>query len=151
MADEPDFTALIPELPHWNNGAGIDAEGWIGCMGSYELAIGYSLIFWPRFVRFENYVLREGFSEESLRGFEEQTGCTRVSVEWVMNHLHIADIHCNVDPTEAQLRHLGRTLTEIHRVKLKADFPDLRIVVEFNDEPGLDPIDYQMSFWQAED
>jgi hypothetical protein len=147
-----DFAELIPELPRWNNGAGIDAEGWIGCKGNYELAIGYSLIFWPRFVRFEKYVLREGFSEESLRGFAAQPGCTRASVEWVMNHEHIADLHCNeTDVSEAQLRYLGRVLTQIHKVKLRSDFPDLRFVVEFNDEPGLDLIDYQMSFWQEED
>jgi hypothetical protein len=153
MDDQPtNFDELIPELPRWNNGAGIDAEGWISCMGNYELAIGYSLIFWPRFVRFENCVLRDGFSEGSLRGFEAQPGITRASVEWVMNHEHMADIHCNeTDVSETQLRYLGRLITEIHKVKLLAEFPDLRFVVEFNDEPGLDPVDYQMSFWQAED
>jgi hypothetical protein len=36
-------------------------------------------------------------------------------------------------------------------VKLASEFPQLRLVVEFNDEAALDPIDYQMSFWQAED
>lgn len=40
-----DFSDLILELPRWNNGDGIDAESWIGCVGNYELAIGYSLIF----------------------------------------------------------------------------------------------------------
>jgi len=152
MTDETDFAQLIPELPNWNNGAGIDAESWVGCVGSPELAVGYSLIFWPRFVRFENYVLREGFSEDSLRAFAVRQTSTRASVEWVMNHLHIADIHCTeAQASEAQLRYLGRVLAEIHQVKLRADFPDLRFTVEFNDEPGLDPNDYQMSFWQAED
>src|SRR5438105_5720762 len=95
MTEDTNFAALIPELPRWNNGAGIDAEEWIGCVGNYQLAIGYSLIFWPRFVRFENYVLREGFSEGALRGFEQQTKTNRASVEWVMNHIHSIDIHCN--------------------------------------------------------
>jgi hypothetical protein len=139
-----DFNELIPELRLWNEGDGIDAEGWIGCVGNYPLAIGYSLIFWPRFVRFEDYVLREGFSESALRGFEQQDGSSRSSVEWVMNHVHMADIHCNEENvSEAQLRYLGRLLKEIHEVKLRADFPDLRLTVEFNDEPGLDPVDYQ--------
>jgi hypothetical protein len=79
-----DFSELIPELPSWNDGGGIDAESWIGCVGNYQLAVGYTLIFWPRFVRFDDYVLREGFSIESLRGFERQSGSTRASVEWVM-------------------------------------------------------------------
>jgi hypothetical protein len=151
VTEPTDFAKLIPEMARWNNGAGIDAESWVGCAGNYELAVGYSLVFWPRFVRFEDYVLRERFSIETLRGFERQPGSTRASVEWVMNHQHIADIHCSeTQVSEAQLRYLGRVLTEIHQVKLRADFTDLRFVVEFNDEPGLDPIDYQMSFWQAE-
>jgi len=144
------FNELIAELPRWNNGNGIDAESWIGCVGNYELAVGYSLIFWPRFVQFEGYVLRDGFCEGALRGFEQQAGSTRESVEWVMNHIHIGDIHCNIEnETEAQLRYLGRVLKEIHEVKLRADFPDLRFEVEFNDEPGLDLVDYQFSFWQS--
>jgi hypothetical protein len=153
MADEPtDFEVLIPELKDWDNGIGIDPRGWAECIGNYPLAIGYSLIFWPRFVRFEKYVLREGFSETSLRGFEAQPGATRASVEWVMNHVHMADIHHNAveEPNEAQLRYLGRILKEIHEVKLRSDFPGLRFEIDFNDEPGLDPVDYQMSFWQAE-
>ena len=69
-----------------------------------------------------------------------------------MNHIHSIDIHCNDSTANgAQLRYLGRVLKEIHEVKLRADFPDRRFVVEFNDEPGLDPIDYQMSFWQADE
>ena len=152
MADEPaDFGVLIPELKDWNDGEGISADGWIECVGNYELAIGYSLAFWPRFVGFEKYVLRGGFDEGALRGFEGQEGADRQSVEWVMNHLHLADIHCNADePNEAQLRYLGRVLKQIHEVKLRADFPNRRFEVEFNDEPGLELLDYQLSFWQAE-
>ena len=147
-----DFNELIPELSDWNNGAGIDPESWVGCVGTVPLAIGYSLIFWPRVVKFENYVLREDFCPEALRGFERGEGSTRTSVEWVMNHIHMIDIHHTEEiGTEAQLRYLGRLLKEIHEVKLRSDFPDLKFVVEFNDEPGLDLVDYQMSFWQAED
>jgi hypothetical protein len=146
-----DFNELIPELPQWNEGEGISAQDWIGCVGNYQLAVGYSLLFWPRFVRFEKYVLREGFSEEAVRGFEQQTGSDRAAVEWVMNHVHPVDIHCNEENvSEAQLRYIGRVLKEIHEVKLRADFPDLRFGVEFNDEPDLASEDYQMSFWQKD-
>lgn len=143
-----DFNALIPDLPAWNNGAGISPDAWIECVGSYPLAIGYSLVFWPRFIRFEAYVLRAGFSEEALRGFERQAGSDRKSVEWVMNHVHLHDIHFQEEATELQLRYLGRVLKEIHEVKLRADFPDRRFTVEFNDEPGLDAVDYELSFRQ---
>lgn len=32
-----DFNKLIAELPRWNNGEGIDAESWIGCVGDAAL------------------------------------------------------------------------------------------------------------------
>ena len=153
MADEPtDFEALIPELKDWISGGGCSAREWVECVGNYPLAIGYSFIFWPSFVRFERYVLREGFSEGALRGFESNPGVGRTAVEWVMNHVHMADIHYNAkpQPNEAQLRYLGRILKEIHEVKLRADFPDLRFEVEFYDKPGIDLIDLQVSFWQVE-
>lgn len=153
MSDLPDdqpFNELIAELSAWNNGDGIDPRDWIGCVGNYELAIGYSLIFWPRFVCFGDYVFRDGsFSAASVQGFEEATNGDRRAVEAVVNHVHIADIHCNVDdPGEAQLRYLGRVLRDIYATKLKADFPDRAFEVVFNDESGLDPEDYELTFWQ---
>ena len=39
------YPELIPELPTWNNGAGISVEAWVGCSGNFELAIGYSRLF----------------------------------------------------------------------------------------------------------
>ncbi|GAA0323582.1 hypothetical protein GCM10009087_37350 [Sphingomonas oligophenolica] len=152
MKQNDDFISMIPELPAWNNGAGIAPEEWIACVGNYQLAVGYSLIFWPRFVLFEGYLLREGFSEESLRGFEEVTNGNRVAVEAVMNHVHMIDIHCNdVEANEAQLRYLGRLLKDIYTLKLKADFPGLNVTVAFNDEPGLDLLDYELVFFQSAD
>jgi hypothetical protein len=147
--DPSDPSALIPELPRWNNGAGITAEAWIGCVGTFELAIGYSLVFWPRFVRVDGLVLREGYSPDALRSCRRH-GADPWAVEALINHLHIADLHCNGEPaTEGQLRYLGRLLKEVHEAKLARDFPDLRFTVEFNDKPGLDPIDYQLTFRQS--
>lgn len=80
--------SMSAELGAWNNGAGIDLESWIGCEGRFSLAVGYAAVFWPQFVEFDGYILREGFSEESLRGFEAQAGSGRKGTEWLMNHLH---------------------------------------------------------------
>jgi hypothetical protein len=67
-----------------------------------------------------------------------------------VNHLHVVDIHGNEPlPAEAQIRFLGRVLKSIYEVKLKADFPDRSFVVEFNDQPDLDPIEYEVTFYQA--
>ena len=153
--DENDPDNLIAELPAWNDGNGppVDAQSWIEMTGTYELAIGYSLVFWPRFIRFEDYVLRAGrFSEANLRNWERTHPGRRQVIEAVLNHLHIADLHCNDQTlTEAQCRYLGRTLRAAWETKLKLDFPDLTFEVVFNDEPGLDLTDYQLAFWQRDE
>ncbi len=147
------FSVLIPELPKWNNGRGIDARSWIACVGNYELAAGYSLIFWPRIVEFSRYILREGhFSEETVREWERATNNDRRAIEAVINHIHLIDIHGDpeAEPTEAQLRYLGRVLRETIGAKLKQDFPERAFEVVFNDEPDLDLIDYELTFWQID-
>lgn len=151
MTQAIDFQQLIPELPEWNDGKGIDPEGWIGCMGNYELAVGYSLVFWPRFVVIEDYVLRADANIGNLRSWQEETGRSRRAIEAVMNHIHMVDLHVNSPgANEAQLRYLGRVLKETHLAKLKSDFPDRRFVVDFPDEPGLDLVDYELTFWQQD-
>jgi hypothetical protein len=149
--DDSHPDALIAELPSWNDGrGGVDARAWVGMMGTYDLAVGYSLVFWPRFVRFEGYVLFEdAFSEANLRAWERTHGDHPHSIEAVLNHLHIADLHGNDETlTEAQARYLGRTLKAAWTAKLAADFPELEFVVAFNDEPDRDLLDYEITFWQ---
>ena len=146
-----DFNELIPEMREWNNGAGIDVESWIGCEGSFRLAIGYSTIFWPRFVEFEQYVLREGFSVEALRGFEQQCGGDRQQIEAVMNQLHIADVQCHPceDITRERVVYLGRVLSEIYQAKLAWQFPSKRFEVHFDDSPADNLTDYEITFVQV--
>ncbi|MCP1650420.1 hypothetical protein [Pseudomonas nitroreducens] len=144
--------SMKEELGRWNNGAGIDLEGWIDCTGNYSLAVGYLTLFWPEFVEFDGYILRKGFSEDSLRAFERVEGATRESVEWVMNHLHIADIHFRQDAqfSEDKSVVLGNALKEIYEAKLARQFPHRDCVVElYAPEAEGDFTDYQLSFWQA--
>lgn len=149
MSQTPDFDKLIPDRTAWNSGRGVDPETWVSSVGNYQLAVGYSLIFWPRFVVFEDYVLRESrFTVENLRSWEKATDNKRGAIEAVLNHIHIQDLH-DADASEDQLRYLGRVLRQIHEVKLRADFPDRRFEVVFDDTPGQHPLDYEMTFYQA--
>src|SRR5438045_832096 len=144
--------SMKEELGRWNNGAGIDLESWTSCVGNFGLAVGYLTVFWPEFTEFEGYILRRNFSEQSLRGFESREGSTRKSVECVMNHIHIASIHCGDDDglAEDRVRVLGNALKEIHQAKLAWQFPHAPCIVEFHQpEAGCDIADYQLSFWQA--
>jgi len=143
--------SIKKELAWWNNGTGTDLESWIGCEGRFALAVGYSSIFWPEFVEFDGYVLRKGFAESALRGFEKQEGSTRKGVEWVMNHIHIADIQCFgcADISEDKLIYLGHVLHEIYEAKLKLQFPDRPCIVQFYMPPKADELyEYQITFWQ---
>ena len=147
-----DYAKLIPELPDWNNGKGIDVESWIDCTGTFQLAVGYSTLFWPRFVEFEGYVLREGFTIESLRSFQQQSSPSRRSVESVMNHLHIAAIHyhdlshCTAD----HALYLGRVLREIYQAKLAWQFPTRRFEVVFDESAREDVMAYEITFYQSD-
>jgi hypothetical protein len=143
--------SMAAELAAWNDGRGIDLDGWINCMGSFSLAVGYASVFWPLFSEYDGYVLRDGFSIESLRGFEAQTPGDRRAVEAVMNHLHVADLQYAGCPdlSRDKIIILGEALKEIHEVKLRHDFPHRSFEVSFwqPDDPE-DLLDYQLSFWQ---
>jgi hypothetical protein len=142
---------ILSELAEWNNGKGIDLVSWVGCSGDFRLAIGYSTIFWPRFVLFDDYIFREGFTAESVRGFEAQHKCDKRSVEAVVNHLHIADIqyHGCEDITEQRVVFLGRILKEIYTAKLAWQFPDRPCEVSFYEpDDRTDLIGFQITFWQ---
>jgi len=149
MTDIP--ASMKAELAAWNNGQGIDLASWIGCEGNFRLAVGYSTIFWPEFVEFDGYILRAGFSEQSLRSFEIQQGGGRRAVESVMNHRHIASVQhdgCG-DLSKDKLVLLSRVLKEIHEAKLSWQFPDRPCRVSLltpTDESDL--MDYQITFWQ---
>lgn len=149
MTDVPE--SMKSELAAWNDGQGIDLYSWTACTGSFALAVGYSEVFWPRFVEFERYVLTEGFHVEHLRSFERNPEATRESVEWVMNHIHIAEIQHDAcaDIAADKLIILGERLREIYAVKLAFQFPDRRFCVEFYQPEDPEEFrDYQLSFFQ---
>lgn len=148
-----DFSQLIPELKDWNNGNGIDVESWIGCMGNFRKAIGYSAIFWPTFVEVEGCIVRACTPRENVLEWLEQCKGDRSGVEAGINHLHLFGLHhmgCE-DISPERLSYLGRVLKEIYECKLKRDFPDKTFVVELY-EPDVkeDLEEYILTFYQKE-
>ena len=143
--------SMADELAAWNQGRGIDLESWVGCTGNFRLAVGYLTVFWPRFVEFDGYILREGFSLESLRGFESTCGGNRRAIETLMNHLHLADIqhHGCEDLSRDKAVLLGEALREIYEAKLRWQFPGKPCTVSFHKpEDESDLMAYEVSFWQ---
>lgn len=148
-----DYDKLIPELKDWNNGKGIDVESWIGCVGDFQKAIGYSTIFWPAFAEVEGCIVREGVSRKNVLQWLEQYKGDRKGVEAAVNHLHLKDLHhanCE-DVSPERLAHLGRLLKEIYECKLKRDFPNRSFVVEYEEpEKKKQTSDYMLTFYQLE-
>ena len=144
------------ELGAWNNGKGIDLESWISCTGNYSLAAGYASIFCPKFIEFEDYIFEAKEIDKrmlkNIRDFEHQKDSTPKSVEWVINHLHISDIHHNgcEDLTADKVILLGESLKEIYAARLNYLFPDKPCTVKLYKPEDLEDFeDYQLSFWQA--
>ena len=149
--------SMRDELGAWNNGDGIDLDAWIGCEGNFSLAVGYTTLFNPSFVQFEDYILRGERVDDSfiayVRSWENSGDQKRSakSIEWVINHLHIADTHhggCE-DISIDKVILLGNTLKELYQAKLAYQFPNKECIVEFYiPEDKEELIDYQISFWQ---
>lgn len=108
--------AMEAELQRWNGGEGVSVEAWVGCVGNFNLAIGYSTVFWPRFELIEGYILTEGWTAEFLQSIKNRPDSSPRAVEWMINHRHILDIHAGGDvaPTVEHIVRLGTVLKEIY-------------------------------------
>ena len=148
---DADFGKLIPELQFWNNGRGVSVEAWVGAKGNFELAVGYSTLFWPKFIEFDGCIFFSDFSEESYRSFMDQCNGDRQSVEMVVNHRHVFDYfsHTGGLATLDQILYLGRVMKDILQAKLARDFPGRTFVVTFSEETAESLDDYEVTFHQA--
>jgi hypothetical protein len=148
------WDVLIPELKDWNNGKGIDPEAWIGCQGSFQLAIGYSLIFWPKFIEHKDLVLRtsDTLFQYNLEKVDQyilnrgKNGC-----EALYNHLHIAHIQSGgcPDTSTERIIYLGNILKEIYTTKLKQQFSERDFKIKFYEPEDKQPSEYQLIFYQS--
>lgn len=120
-----------------------------------DMPVLFSSLFWPRFVEFGPYVLREDFRPDLVTDWEK-AGASRQGVEGALNTLDMLALLIPVggewnDRAEAQAVYLGRVLADIHRVKLARDFPDKRFTVEFWDGQQNKGDDISLSFWQSDE
>ena len=146
------YDKLIPEMSEWNNGDGVNIDTWICGSGNFQLAIGYSTIFWPSFKLINGYVVRADYSNHAyLNTSSDLNDEERKSLESTANHLHLLDLHyvgCK-DASYERLIYLGNILKEIYECKLKHDFPDRSFVVEFIMPDNSDDLNgYILTFYQ---
>ncbi len=85
-------------------------------------------------------------------GLENQENSTPKGVEWVLNHLHLVDLHNHDDDNISadKLIFIGTIMKEMWEAKLRVQFPSRPCTVEFYipDDPD-DFWEYQVSFWQT--
>lgn len=153
MTTITDFNKLIPELQNWNNGNGIDIYSWIGCVGDFQKAIGYSVIFWPEFIEIDGGVFRKMVLPENIAKWKDSQKCDTKTIEATVNHIHLKDLHCYEcsDATPERLEFLGNTLKQIYECKLKHDFPEKNFTVEFYrpEKDKNDLLEYILTFYQT--
>jgi len=144
--------SMKEELSAWIDGDEIDIHSWISAVGNFNLAVGYSSVFWPSFQEINEYIVSKHADAESIKAWEAVEGITPGQIERVVNHLHIADLHhsqCE-DIALDKIIYLGEKLKEIYSVKLAWEFPNKPCIVEFyHSEQENDLIGYELTYWQA--
>lgn len=143
------LTDLLPELRDWNSGEGITPLDYVYSIATSDSALAYSDLFWPRFVEFEGYILRDGFNLENLRSWEKQDGPTRRNIEAAVNYLGIGDLFANEENTELLYRRvvrLGDVLSQMYTAKLRQDFPNRQFEVSLL----VDEHEYALTFFQSD-
>lgn len=145
-----DAKNLIPELSRWNDGAGIDLETWVACLGRFDHAICYAAIFWPDFVVHDDCILFDPVDVENFNDWMTHCKGNRTAVESVVNHRHIVDLFDNkFEPTKEVVRHIGRLLKDMWSCKLARDFPGRSVKVEISEpQDSEDLYEYQITVFQ---
>ena len=148
----PNFYELIPDLKKWGdlNGHPFEPQDWLCGVGTFELAIAFSTVFWPKLVEYDGCVfIDEPPDPSNYRSWLVSTKNQKHKVERVLNHLHLEDIFATVKPTHHQLEYLGPKICEMWKAKAKTEFPQLDIVVEYypGDEANLS--EYQITLYQS--
>jgi hypothetical protein len=143
---------LLPELADWNDGRGLQPLDWLHMFAKSDVAVSFSYLFWPRFVAFEDHILREGFSEPEIRYWQQRPNTSRKRVEAALNTLHIDDLFSSKEEwsvlLESRCVYLVHVLADVHRLKLAHDFPNRTFEVEvFDGAQNQD--DISLSFWQT--
>jgi hypothetical protein len=145
-----DFDELIPELRGWNDGAGITVRSWIGCIGQYDHAIGYSTIFWPTFTVHGEYVFLDSPSAEGIQQWVDLCQGDKREVESALNHRHLVDLFRNSSfgPNHEILEAMGFLLKDMWSCKLKIDYPSrfFEVLLDMGTEATLQ--DYQITIYE---
>jgi len=148
---------LIPDLKNWKrqDGKTFSIDDWIISEGNVSFAIGYSYLFWPDFIEYEDCVIiKKHFDAGNFESWKQSGSVKDYSqIEKVLNHIHILDLFGTDKKKDEvnyeQIKFLGNKICEIFNTKLKVQFPDRDFVFIFNGNDILDAFnEYELTFYQ---
>ena len=149
--DSVHFSELIPEMREMRcGGAAIDIHDWLAARGSYDLAIAFGQLFWPRFVLFRDCVFWRAIDPAIFEKWLRQVNSEKRAVEAMLNHVHVLDLFPNSadKATRQQLVHVGKLLQEMWSCKLAHDFPQRTFDVMFTEGDPADLVAIEVTFSQ---
>jgi hypothetical protein len=103
-------------------------------------------LFFPKLIEVDDYLFLElKYQPENIADWENAVGGDRISVEKLVNHMHIYDIfaHCKDEVHETIFTSVGYLLQFVWIKHFKETFPDREIAVELiNDSSDYGPTLY---------
>lgn len=152
-----DEEKLIPELADWRklNGDQFSIEDWVVGEGDIKFAIGYSILFWPEFIEYDDCViLKSHFDSNNFESWKNaEYVINYAQIESVLNHIHILDLfgadEKKNEVNYEQILFLGNRLSEIYKAKLKLEYPEKKFIFDFNGNERLAALqEYEITFYQ---
>ncbi|MFT2718437.1 hypothetical protein ACMT4L_00410 [Deinococcus sp. A31D244] len=129
----PNPAALLTALGTWTT----RATDLLYNEGNLLHAVALSAILWPRFIEFEEHVIREDrFDPENFRHWQESTGQNRQAVESVLNHVHIYDLlPSNAEAPLEAYEYLAQVLLRTWKAALGEQHPTRQFEFHYATEP----------------
>lgn len=143
------YFELIPELKKWDNDPNKAFHKWLCCIGNLEHAIGYSQLFWPNFIEYQNCVfLEQNFTKDAFNEWNTTLKNNLTNVESTLNHIHLSEAFGNPDMSsnERQLYFLGNLLFEMWKCKLRLNFPKKTFIIDFTKGSKDNLLNFQITF-----
>ncbi|MGK7900051.1 MAG: hypothetical protein AB4352_01305 [Hormoscilla sp.] len=117
----------LPDFQQWKKVNNDDFSLWdyLFGVGSVELAIAFSKLFWPDTIEHEGGIfLSEAFDLQIYEQWKAKLGNDMTSIERVINHQHVDDILPGSQAVGMEnILYLGKAIAQMWQSRLKVLYP----------------------------